>query len=242
MLHIDPELYNPKVDNKPLMSGNRINPVIGIAGEDIIEGTGIEIERLDNGKIKISTIEDEYDESESSFGSTDYFSKAIEFDLFSVMPTKANVYHFTINTGIDYLSYERNGFSRDYLLFERDCGISSSMFTYDENGDPISVPEVNTLQQPIVSHELKDSSYSDGVGIIFSMTSSVSLPLYLIQISTNGSFTNIIDEIYTPSGNKFLSLSEYENGIYYYRTRVIDMSNGEQSSFVANYFNFNSGA
>ena len=60
MLHIDAELYNPKVNNVYLLDGNRINPVIGIANEDIIEGAGIEIERLSDGKIMYFFAKDGY--------------------------------------------------------------------------------------------------------------------------------------------------------------------------------------
>lgn len=239
MLHVDPELLNPKVDNKFLMSGNRINPLIGIAGEDVIEGAGIEIERLENGKIKISVVEDESEESESIINASNYFSVADEIDLFSIMPTSANVYHFVFEDGIDYESFERTGYERNYNFIDRNDSISS--LNYDESGDVISEPENNTLPNPSVTYSLKDSSYTDGVGVLFTIISSVLLPIFLIQISSNGSFTELSEEVYTTDSEKFISLSGYSNGIYYYRVRVIGASTGEQSPFVAGYFNFNGG-
>jgi len=232
MLHIDPELKNPKVDNKFLMYGNRINPEIGIAGEDIIEGAGIEIERLDNGKIKVSLVED--DEESDSNCASEYFSSAIEIDLFSILPTKNNIYHFVLPSGIDYENYNRTGFDRAPLKIERENLISDSKFVFDENGNSITEPEVNTLTVPVVSFVF------NGNYVNFTFTSDVVNKLFMFQLYKSG---NLVYEVYTINSSLSVDFSAegFGSGSYNYSVRVYDRITLEQSPLSAAYFNFSWG-
>lgn len=229
MLHIDAELYNPKVNNVYLLDGNRINPVIGIANEDIIEGAGIEIERLSDGKIKIST-----SISAGSDGSADSYSLAEEFDFLSSMPTNKNVYSFVFESGIEvegYILY--SSFSRSNTYMERDINPSYSVSP---------APITTTLPSPSVQYTLHDSSYESGVGITFNITSTAVNKSYMIQISSDSNFSNIIEDELTNNDSLFISLSGLTNGTYYYRVRVTDRITLEKSQLVVGYFNFTYGA
>lgn len=103
-------------------------------------------------------------------------------------------------------------------------------------------PITTNLPSPSVQYTLHDSSYESGVGITFNITSTAVNKSYMIQISSDSNFSNIIEDELTNNDSLFISLSGLTNGTYYYRVRVTDRITLEKSQLVVGYFNFTYGA
>lgn len=229
-LIIDAELYNPKVNNKDLLTGGRINPEIGIARQDIIEGDNVTIEQMSDGRLKISA------NVPDSGVSYTIFSEAQKLDFLKNLPPKEFCYLSTLFSGISISMTKMTWYYVNRLQENRKD--APEAYVYDINGDIHFTPPDESLGQIDVTMELKDNSYDKGQGGLFTIDTDIERPYYTVQIATDAAFSNVIIDKTGTSKSFFISFNNLTSGDYYWRVKIIDISTLQSSSWTTGNFTF----
>lgn len=121
MLIIDPNLHNPIINGMELIVNNRINPALAIAKEDLYAGSGIVIEKFQDGTIRISA-----DIDDLCSGSGKYLNM-YEIDFMNNLPSTLYKFLNTLFSGIGVNVFYANDYSvvRNTTEFK-----PSTMYTY----------------------------------------------------------------------------------------------------------------
>lgn len=229
-LIIDAELFNPKVNNKDLLTGSRINPEIGLASQDLAEGDNITIEKTADGRLRISA-------SVPDAGvSYTIFSETQKEEFLKNLPSRYFCYLSTLFSGID-INLEKINL---YYVDKSQDVIKSPPegFSYDINGDVSFTPPDTSLGEVNATMELKDNSYENGQGGLFTINTDIDRVYYTLQISKSEEFSDLLLEKNGVQKEFFVSFGDFETGDYFWRLKIIDISNLHASLWTSGNFSF----
>lgn len=136
----------------------------------------------------------------------------------------------SLNSGIEGLNISDIAVNSVSQLVYLVKGGSLSSFAY-KSRYPIQLPPIPVLNSPQNSENVSSNQ------LVFDWNDQTSVEEYVIEVSSNSGFTNIVYSNVTASSQHSLDISSFTNGSYFWRVKA-ENAFGESTWSVASSFNY----